>query len=33
MLKTYFKRERTRATYATGPAGPYLDRIGISFFV
>ena len=26
MLKTYFKRERTRATYATGPAGPYLDE-------
>ena len=26
MLKTYFKRERTRTTYATGPAGPYLDE-------
>ena len=25
MLKTYFKREQTRATYAAGPAGPYLD--------
>ena len=25
MLKTYFKRERTRTTYAIGPAGPYLD--------
>ncbi len=27
MLKTYFKRERTRATYAAGPAGPYLDEL------
>jgi site-specific recombinase XerD len=26
MLKTYFKRERTRTTYAAGPAGPYLDE-------
>ncbi|ETX06169.1 hypothetical protein [Candidatus Entotheonella palauensis] len=26
MLKTYFKRERTRITYAAGPAGPYLDE-------
>ncbi|MEE8304193.1 MAG: site-specific integrase [Candidatus Tectomicrobia bacterium] len=25
MLKTYFKRERTRTTHAAGPAGPYLD--------
>ena len=25
MLTTYFTRERTRATYAAGPAGPYLD--------
>ena len=25
MLTTSFKRERTRATYATVPAGPYLD--------
>jgi integrase/recombinase XerD len=25
MLKTYFKREQTRTTYAAGPAGPYLD--------
>src|SRR5262249_27428713 len=25
MLKTYFTRERTCATYATGPAGPYLE--------
>lgn len=25
MLKTYFKRERTRTTYAAGPAGPYLN--------
>jgi hypothetical protein len=26
MLKTYFKRKRTRTTYAAGPAGPYLDE-------
>jgi integrase/recombinase XerD len=26
MLQTYFKRERTQTTYATGPAGPYLDE-------
>jgi len=26
MLTTYFTRERTRATYAAGPAGPYLDN-------
>jgi hypothetical protein len=26
MLKTYFKRERTRTTYAAGPAGPYLEE-------
>ncbi len=25
MLKTYFKRERTRTRYYTGAAGPYLD--------
>ena len=25
MLTTYFTRERTRATYAAGPTGPYLD--------
>ena len=25
MLKSYFTRERTCATYAAGPAGPYLD--------
>jgi hypothetical protein len=25
MLTTYFTRERPRATYAAGPAGPYLD--------
>ena len=25
MLTTYFTRERTRATYAASPAGPYLD--------
>jgi hypothetical protein len=25
MLTTYFTRKRTRATYAAGPAGPYLD--------
>ncbi len=26
MLKTYFTRERTRTTYATAPAGPYLEE-------
>src|ERR671937_506569 len=25
MLTTYFTRERTRATYAMSPTGPYLD--------
>lgn len=25
MLTTYFTRERTRATDAAGPTGPYLD--------
>jgi hypothetical protein len=26
MLTTYFKRQTTRATYYSGPAGPYLDE-------
>jgi integrase/recombinase XerD len=26
MLKTYFKRERTRTMYAAAPAGPYLEE-------